>query len=219
LCHKLRESEGNQRHDRLSVGDAKRYLIAVAALIAVILAAVAYTFRGSAIESARDYEECVEALGARQSGSTLNDERRVAMTSCSAKFAGRRKPGGGYSYYDFMQGRSFDIAGPNPTAEERKQIDREYIQFLDAQRREAAFADLATTQNKQLRADLEATRQLVGPPLVLTPKNPPPLAAKRAADRSKPADCDDNPLACGWSKFSTLVKDAFASSSKAKPRT
>jgi hypothetical protein len=207
LCHKLRESEGNQRHDRLLVGDAKRYLIAVAALIAVILAAVAYTFRGSAMESARDFEECVEALGARQSGSPLNDERRVAMTGCSD------------SYYDFMQGRSFDIAGPNPTAEERKQIDREYIQFLDVQRREAAFADLAKTQNEQLRADWEATRQLVGPPLVLTPKNPPPIAAKRAADRSKPADCDDNPLACGWSKFSTLVKDAFASSSKAKPRT
>ena len=59
------------------------------------------------------------------------------MTSCNARFAGRRKEGGGYTYYDFMQNRHFDILGPNPTAEERKQIDRQYIGFLDAQRREA----------------------------------------------------------------------------------
>jgi hypothetical protein len=202
---------------RFLVGDAKRYLIAIAALIAVSLAVVAYIFRGSALESARDFEECVEALGTSQSGSPQSDERRAAMTGCNARFAGRRKLGGGYSYYDFMQGRSFDIAGPNPTAEERKQIDREYIQFLDAQRREAATADLAKTQDEQLRADVEAARQPVGPPLVLTPKNPPSPAAKRAADRSKPAVCDDNSLACGWSRLSTLVKDAFASSSKAKP--
>jgi hypothetical protein len=139
------------------------------------------------------------------------------MPGCNARFAGRRKPGGGYSYYDFMQGRSFDIAGPNPTAEERKQIDREYIQFLDAQRREAASADSAKTQDEKLRADLESQRQLVGPPLVLTPKIASSPAAKRAADRSKPAGCDDNSLACGWSKLSAVVRDAFASSPKAKP--
>ena len=95
------------------------------------------------------------------------------MTGCNAKFAGRRKSGGGYTYYDFMQGRSFDIAGPNPTAEERKHIDREYIQFLDAQRLEAE-SQKAKTRDEQLRADLEAARQPVGPPLVLTPKNLPP---------------------------------------------
>jgi hypothetical protein len=202
---------------RLWVGDAKSYLIAFAVLTAVTLTAVAFAFRGSALESARDFEECVEALGTNQSGSPLSDERGGAMTGCNARFAGRRKPGGGYSYYDFMQGRSFDIAGPNPTAEERKQIDREYIQFLDAQRREAASADSAKTQNEQLRADLERQRQPVGPPLVLTPKIASSPAAKRAADRSKPAGCDDNSLACGWSNLSAVVRDAFASSPRAKP--
>jgi len=51
------------------------------------------------------------------------------MTECNVRFAGRRKADGGYTYYDFMQDRIFDIAGPNPTAEERKQIDREYINY------------------------------------------------------------------------------------------
>jgi hypothetical protein len=127
----------------LSVGGAKRYPIAFAALIAITLAAVAFFPRGSSLEAARDYEECVEAIMANQSSPASGDEHSAAMTGCNARFAGRRKPGGRYSYYDFMQGRSFDIAGPNPTAEERKQIDREYIQFLDAQRREAVSSDLA----------------------------------------------------------------------------
>jgi hypothetical protein len=139
------------------------------------------------------------------------------MAGCSARFAGRRKPGGGYTYYDFMQGRNFDIAGPNPTAEERKQIDREYIAFLDAQRQEVVSAELAKKQDERLRADLEAARQPVGPPLALTPKNPAVPATKRQVDRSKSTRCDDDSLACGWSKLSAAVSSAFASSSRTKP--
>jgi hypothetical protein len=199
----------------LSVGGAKRYPIAFAALIA--LAAVAFFPRGSSLEAARDYEECVEAIMANQSSPASGDERGAAMTGCDARFAGRRKPGGGYSYYDFMQNRSFDIAGPNPTAEERKQIDREYIQFLDARRREAISSDLAKKQDDQVRADQEIARQPVGLPLVLTPKIPSSPAVKRPADRPKSARCEDNSLACGWLKLSAVVRDAFASSSRTKP--
>jgi hypothetical protein len=53
-----------------------------------------------------------------------------------------------------MQGRNFDIAGPNPTAEERKWIDREYIGLLDTPRRETVAAEIAKRQDQQLRADL-----------------------------------------------------------------
>jgi hypothetical protein len=200
----------------LSSGDAKTRIVAFTALIAFALVAVAFSFRGSALESARDFEECTEALGASQSSPPLNDARRGA-TDCNARFAGRRKPGGGYTYYDFMQGRNFDIAGPNPTAEERKWIDREYIGFLDTQRREAVSAELAKNQNEQLRADLERERQSVGPPLILTPKNTSSLASKQPTDRSKSTRCDDNSLACGWTKLSAVVKNAFASSSRTKP--
>src|SRR3984885_14843670 len=198
----------------LSVGVAKRYLILFAGVIAVTFVAVAVSFRGSALESARDFEQCVEAIGAN---SSFTHERGIAMTGCNARFAGRRKPGGGYSYYDFMQGRSFDIAGPNPTAEERKQIDREYIAFLDAQRREAASAETAKKQDEQLRAEQEIARQPVGPPLALTPKKPASPAVKRQVDRSKSTRCEDNSLACGWSQLSAVVRDAFASSSRTKP--
>jgi hypothetical protein len=199
----------------LSSGDAKTSLVASVTL--VLLALILWlSVRGSALEAPRDFEDCVEALqtGAHfyQTSALFNDERNLSTSDCNARFAGRRKPGGGYSYYDFMQGRNFDISGPNPTVEERKQIDREYMDFLDTQRRETVSAELANIQTEQLRADLERARQPVRPPLVLTPRNLSSSAAKRPADRLKSARCEDPSLARGWSKFSAVVKNVFASS-------
>jgi hypothetical protein len=197
-----------------------RLLAFVAVIVFALVVVVVFSLRGSGPESARDFEECVEALGAGPSfnrpGPPLSNQHGGAA-DCNARFAGRRKPGGGYTYYDFMQGRNFDIAGPNPTAEERNWIDREYIGFLDTQRRETVSAEMAKRQDEQLRADLERARQPAGPPLVLLPRSRPSQAAKQPADRSKSTPCDDNSLACGWSKLSAVVKNAFASSSSAKP--
>jgi hypothetical protein len=171
-------------------------------------------FRGSRPQLALDFEECVEQVQAKLPS---NDERSALMMDCNARFAGRRKAGGGYTYYDFMQNRHFDISGPNPTADERKQLDRQYMGFLDAQRREAISAELAKRQNEQLRADLEGARQPVGPPMVLAPRSHPSSDAKRPIDRSKSTRCEDGSLTCSWAKFSAVVKNAFASSSKTKP--
>jgi hypothetical protein len=71
-----------------------------------------------------------------------SNERGASMVDCNARFGGRRKAGGGYFYYDFMQNRHFDIAAPNPTVEEHRQIDYAYIGFLAARRREAVSAEL-----------------------------------------------------------------------------
>jgi hypothetical protein len=199
----------------LSVGNTKTRLVTSVLVALFALLALWLSFRGSSVESAQDFEECIDSL---QSSSSVNDARDGSMTDCNARFAGRRKSGGGYTYYDFMQNRNFDIAGPNPTADERKQIDREYMEFLDTNRRETVSAELAKRQNEQLRVDLERdVAQPVGPPLVLTPKNLSSLVIKRPADRSKSARCEDGSLACGWLKLSAAVTNAFASSSKTKP--
>ena len=194
-------------------GGAKKRLVTSIALALLALVVLWLGFRGSPPRLARDFEECV---GQVQDKLPSNDERAF-MADCYARFAGRRKAGGGYTYYDFMQDRNFDIAAPNPTAEERKRIDHEYMAFLDAQRREAISAELAKRQNEQLQADLESARPPVGPPMVLTPTNPPSSAAKRPVDRSKSTRCEDGSLTCSWAKFSAVVKNAFASSSKTKP--
>ena len=199
---------------RFPSGGAKKRLVTSIALALLALVVWWLGFRGSPSQLARDFEECVEQV---QANPPSNDERGALMTDCNARFAGRRKAGGGYTYYDFMQDRNFDTAGTNPTAEERKRIDHEYMAFLDAQRREAISAELAKRQNEQLQADLESARPPVGPPTVLTPTNLPSSAAKRPVDRSKSTRCEDGSLTCSWAKFSAVVKNAFASSSKTKP--
>jgi hypothetical protein len=195
---------------RLLDGGAQKSVVSAAALVSLALVVLWLGIPRSQPGIPKDYEECVEQI---ETSSRSDDAQGVALTNCNARFAARRKAGGGYTYYDFMQDRKFDIAGPNPTAEERRQIDREYMGFLDAQRREAVSAEFATRQNERLRADMETARQPVGPPMVLTPLNPPlPKAAKRPVDRAKSIHCEEPSLSCGWAKLSTAVKNAFASS-------
>src|ERR1700676_4124476 len=132
---------------------SKKHLVTSIALALVALVVLWLGFRASPPQLAQDFEECVEQVQATRPSS---DERHTFMTDCNARFAGRRKAGGGYTYFDFMQNRKFDIVGPNPTGEERKGIDRAYMGFLEAQRREAVSAELAKKQNEQLHADMES---------------------------------------------------------------
>ena len=105
------------------------------AATALVVAALRLTVPLSSTGS--DFEECAEL-----SRQMVGAERIARIMDCGSRFAGRRKMGGGYAYYDLFQYRSFDIAGPNPTAKERTRIYSEYKRFLDLQRREAALAEL-----------------------------------------------------------------------------
>ncbi|WP_349626987.1 hypothetical protein [Rhodopseudomonas palustris] len=146
-----------------------------------------------------DYEDCV-AKG--EANATTPDAKSTLQSHCDAKFAGRRKPGGGYSYYDFMQNRSFDIAGPNPTTEELRKIDEAYTAYLDERRRKmiaAAFAAkqqqiaaLQQQQQEQRQAikspPLPRPRPVAGKPDVTTEK---PQADQSATDKPKPRAAAD----------------------------
>ena len=193
------------------MGVGSRLWVGLAGALLVLAPLLWLALRDSSPEFARDFEECVELVQARMT----DEETKPLMTSCNARFAGRRKAGGGYAYYDFMMDRNFDISGPNPTSEERKAIDHAYIVYLDVQRQEAVSAELARRQNERLWAEMERARQPVGPPMVLTPVVSPSVTAKR--DKPKPPQhCADDSLSCSWSKITTAVKNAFASSSKTK---
>jgi hypothetical protein len=151
-----------------------------------------------------DYEDCAE----RAQKSASKDKKADALADCEAKFAGRRKPGGGYSYYDFMQNRAFDIAGPNPTAAEQKAIDEQYAAYLDGRRRSIIVAAFVEKQREvQQQATLETNDQRdvavlskETKPSVIMPKPRPKI-------RAKGPDCTVEPLACGWSKLSAGLKD------------
>lgn len=150
-----------------------------------------------------DFEECAERAERSPGG---QDARTKALISCESKFAGRRKAGGGYSYYDFLQNKTFDIAGPNPTVTEQRAIDEEYKKYLDSQRRSVVLAAYAEKQ-RELEItpppDVVAVPDMVAPPEVKTAAVPVP----RPRPRIKGPDCAAEPLACGWAKLSTGLKD------------
>ncbi|WP_424629987.1 hypothetical protein [Bradyrhizobium sp. SYSU BS000235] len=157
------------------------------------------------IYAPKDYEDC--ATSAEQPGLSKQDKAKI-LSGCDAKFAGRRKPGGGYTYFDFMQNRSFDIAGPNPTPEELKRMDQEYLGYLGDRGHETIVA--AVTQPAP--APIELPKAILSPPkgvasvaALPTPK-PRPAAASRA---HKEPVCKADALSCGWAKITTTVHDLF----------
>jgi hypothetical protein len=194
-------------------------LLTLVAACCVALAALWLIARWRPAEALRDFEECSAVAEAK---APSKDERASLLTQCGVQFAGRRKMGGGYTYHDFMQNRSFDIAGPNPSPQELKRIDQEYLGYLDVQRQDAIAANLAQRQNDRSKADLEIGQNSVGsvgsigPPMVITPINPATPSAKGTKARLKTNRCDDGSLSCTWSKFSASIKDAFGTSSEAK---
>ena len=190
-------------------GDAARWGIAIA--IAVSLAAAGVVWLGHRnLEPpfAMDYEDCAEEAQAYSSSSLEYSQR---ITHCGTRFAGRRKAGGGYTYFDFLQNRTFDIAGPNPTEQERKKIDWSYMEFLGAQRREMLLSNLARAQANGEEA-LKRGRQDAESPLALPPKIPLPVK-RPPVERAR--SCEGGSLSCSWARVTAAVRNAFASSPSA----
>ncbi|MBI5261052.1 MAG: hypothetical protein HY852_04455 [Bradyrhizobium sp.] len=171
-----------------------------------------------------DFEECAEAAEKAAS----KQEKTAALAECNAKFAGRRKPGGGYTYYDFLQDRTFDIAGPNPTPEEQKKIDEQYAVYLAKERQNNIAAEAAAKQHQEQlhRVSLrtEPERVPVPPgrrakPQAATPQTATQTTTLDTRPRPKPG-CAKNSFSCNWPRLSEGLNDLkklfSSSSSKAK---
>lgn len=152
-----------------------------------------------------DFEECADAA----EKAATKAEKTSALGDCNAKFAGRRKPGGGYSYYDFLQDRTFDIAGPNPTPEEQKKIDEAYTAYLANQRRsnEAAEAAMRLQREQQeqqaqrlqqvaLQAEIERVPVPVERPKV-----------QQNVGQRRGAPCTKGSFSCEWPRLSESLND------------
>jgi hypothetical protein len=168
-----------------------------------------------------DFEECADA--AEQAAT--KEAKASALTECNAKFAGRRKPGGGYTYFDFMQNRSFDIAGPNPTPEEQKQIDEQYTAYLDNERRSSIAAAFAAKQQQALQQasfDSETENVQAPVPVPVAAPNKTPVAASDLRSRIKAGTCPRHSFSCEWPRLSEGIKDLkkalFGSSSTSKAK-
>ena len=147
-----------------------------------------------------DYEECADTA----EKAATREAKASALSECSARFAGRRKPGGGYTYFDFMQNRHFDIAGPNPTPQEQKRIDEQYIVYLEDQRRSAISAAFAAKEQQvQQQATLKTSPEK--PPL--PPAHPKPPAPTTDLRSRKSSDCARHSFSCEWPRLSEGIKD------------
>ncbi|MHC2624125.1 Skp family chaperone for outer membrane proteins [Bradyrhizobium huanghuaihaiense] len=153
-----------------------------------------------------DFEECADAA----EKAATKAEKTAALADCNAKFAGRRKPGGGYTYYDFLQDRTFDIAGPNPTPEEQRKIDETYTAYLANQRRsnEAAQAT-ARQQREQQEQQVQQLQQIA----LRTEAERVPVPVERpkvqqtAGQRPKGAACTKGSFSCEWPRLSESLND------------
>jgi hypothetical protein len=161
-----------------------------------------------------DFEECAD----KAEKAATKQDKTAALAECNAKFAGRRKPGGGYTYYDFMQDRTFDIAGPNPTPEEQKKIDEQYTAYLESQRRSSITAAFAAKQQQVQQAPQGVQQASLRSE---TEKIPVPVASPvKQAARIKAANCAKSSFSCEWPRLSEgidgLKKLFSASPSKGK---
>ena len=162
--------------------------------------------------SPQDFEQCSAQV---ERTSSSKDERMTLMAQCGKKFVGRRKTGGGYTYYDFLQNRHFDIAGPNPTPKELRYFDEQYTLYLDTQRREAVAAALAEKQNRLAQPGFQDDR-VVGS--ISQPGRPAPTNVPIPRPRNSVVEsnglCEDASLSCNWTKFSAGIKKFFDSNAQ-----
>jgi hypothetical protein len=160
-----------------------------------------------------DYEECAESAEKAAS----KEAKTAQLAECGVKFAARRRAGGGYSYFDFMQNRHFDIAGPNPTPAEQRHIDEQYAAHLARERQSAIAAAFTQKQQQLQRAAPEADKQSAVP---LPASKPRAATVGSASSRPRTASCPSDSFSCNWPRLADGLKDfrKLFNSSPDKPR-
>ncbi len=161
-----------------------------------------------------DFEECADIA----EKAATREDKTFQLSECHSKFAGRRKPGGGYTYFDFMQNRNFDIAGPNPTREEQKQIDEQYTAFLERERRNSIAAAFSAKQQQLQQASLQQGSQgapaiekarapVQAPRVPVDAPNKPQAGASDIRARVKSDTCSRHSFSCDWPRLSEGLSD------------
>jgi hypothetical protein len=150
--------------------------------------------------AAADYEECAASAGKAPS----KEAKASQLSECGVKFAARRKASGGYSYFDFMQNRHFDIAGPNPTPEEQKTIDEQYAAYLGRERRSAIAAAFARKQRQLQHAASENEKKSVSKEPASKPRA---ATVGNAVSRPGNANCGRDSFSCNWPRLAEGIKD------------
>jgi hypothetical protein len=178
----------------------KSALLCIAIVCCVVLVPARSQAQWWGARTPADYEECAESAGK----AATKEAKTAQLAECGVKFAARRKAGGGYSYFDFMQNRHFDIAGPNPTPEEQRHIDEQYAAYLGRERRNAIAAAFTQKQQQLQHAAPESekksvSREPAGKPRAATVGN--------AISRPANTNCARDAFSCNWPRLAEGIKD------------
>jgi hypothetical protein len=185
----------------LSVNESHKSALLYAAIVAcVVLIPARSHAQWWGARAPADYEECAESAEKAAS----KEAKATQLSECGVKFAARRKPGGGYTYFDFMQNRHFDIAGPNPTPEEQKHIDEQYADYLSRERRSAIAAAFTRKQQQLQRAEPENEKKAAVPTPVSKPRA---ATVGNASSRPANTNCASDSFSCNWPRLSEGIKD------------
>jgi hypothetical protein len=185
----------------MPVNESRKSALLCAAVVAcVVLVPARSHAQWWGARAPADYEECAEAAEKAAS----KEAKTTQLAECGVKFAARRKPGGGYSYFDFMQNRHFDIAGPNPTPEEQKHLDEQYAAYLARERQSAIAAAFAHKQQQVRRAAPEAERKSAVP---LPASKPRAATVGSASSRPSNTSCASDSFSCNWPRLADGLKD------------
>jgi hypothetical protein len=185
----------------MPVNESRKSALLCAAIVAcVVLIPARSHAQWWGARAPADYEECAEAAGK----AATKEAKATQFAECGVKFAARRKPGGGYSYFDFMQNRHFDIAGPNPTPEEQRHIDEQYADYLSRERRSAITAAFARKQQQLQQAAPEGEKKSAVPLPVSKPRA---TTVGYASSRPKTPNCASDSFSCNWPRLANGIKD------------
>ena len=191
----------------------KSRTVGVALVCCAVSAATWFGIRWWPQRAPQDFEQCSEE--AERTSSSEKDSSTL-VADCGKRFVGRRKIDGGYAYYDFLQNRHFDIVGPNPTPKELRQFDEQYMLYLDAQRSDDVSTALTEKQSRTAQTDFQNNTSSIsspGLPLTIIPTVVPVPKARNSVMRLK-SSCEDGPLSCGWTEFSSRISKFFESNAK-----
>jgi hypothetical protein len=182
--------------------DRRKSALLLAAIVAcVVLAPARSQAQWWGARAPADYEECAESA----EKAATREAKATQLAECGVKFAARRKVGGGYRYFDFMQNRHFDIAGPNPTPEEQRHIDEQYAAYLAQERQSAIAAAFAQKQQQLQHAAPEGEKKSAVPLPVSKPRAATTVGI--ATSRPKPPSCAGDAFSCNWPRLAEGIKD------------
>jgi hypothetical protein len=181
----------------------KSALLSVAIVACVVLIPARSHAQWWGARAPADFEECAESA----EKAATKEARTTQLAECGVKFAARRKPDGGYSYFDFMQNRHFDIAGPNPTPEEQKLIDQQYAEYLSRERKSAIAAAFARKQQQLQHAAPENEKRSAVPIPASKPRGATMGTVGVAISRPRTASCSSDSFSCNWPRLAAGIKD------------